>query len=76
MRAPPESFSPTIGAPIRTARSMTFTILAAFVSDSDPPNTVKSCANAYTGRPSTRPCPATTPSPGTISFSMPKSRQR
>jgi len=46
MRAPPESFSPTIGAPIRTARSITLTIFAALVSESDPPKTVKSCANA------------------------------
>ncbi len=33
-----------IGAPIFTARSMTLTIFAAFVSDSEPPKTVKSCA--------------------------------
>jgi hypothetical protein len=46
MRAPPESFKPTMGAPMRTARSMTFTILAALVSESEPPITVKSCANA------------------------------
>ena len=47
MRAPPESFKPTTGAPIFIARSMILTILAALVSDSDPPKTVKSCANAY-----------------------------
>ncbi len=46
MRAPPESLSPTMGAPIFIARSMIFTILAALVSERDPPNTVKSCANA------------------------------
>ena len=46
MRAPPESLSPTIGAPIVTARSMTFTIFAAFVSERDPPKTVKSWAKA------------------------------
>ena len=46
MRAPPESLSPTTGTPIFIARSMIFTIFAAFVSDSDPPKTVKSCANA------------------------------
>jgi len=34
------------GAPSFIARSMIFTILAALVSESDPPNTVKSCANA------------------------------
>src|SRR5438067_147469 len=76
MRAPPESFRPTTGAPSFIARSMIFTIFAAFVSDSDPPNTVKSCANANTWRPSTRPWPATTPSPGTSCSAMPKSRQR
>src|SRR4029079_4719895 len=39
MRAPPESLRPTIGAPIFIARSMIFTILAALVSESDPPKT-------------------------------------
>ncbi len=48
MRAPPESLRPTIGAPSFIARSMIFTIFAALVSDSEPPNTVKSCANANT----------------------------
>jgi len=48
MRAPPESFNPTTGAPSFIARSMIFTIFAALVSESDPPNTVKSCANAKT----------------------------
>ena len=48
MRAPPESFKPTIGAPSFIARSMIFTIFAALVSDSDPPKTVKSCAKAKT----------------------------
>ena len=46
MRAPPESLSPMTGAPIFIARSMIFTIFAALVSESDPPKTVKSCANA------------------------------
>jgi len=36
IRAPPESFSPTIGAPTFMARSMTLQIFAAFVSDSEP----------------------------------------
>ena len=45
-RAPPESFRPTTGEPILIARSMILTILAALVSDSEPPKTVKSCANA------------------------------
>ncbi len=44
-----------IGAPTFIARSMTLHTLAAKVSDSDPPNTVKSWANTNTGRPSMRP---------------------
>src|SRR5438876_1216113 len=36
MRAPPESFSPTTGAPSFIARSMIFTIFAALVSDREP----------------------------------------
>ena len=31
------------GAPFRTARSITLQTLAATVSDSEPPSTVKSC---------------------------------
>src|SRR5436190_3422773 len=76
MRAPPESLRPTTGAPIFMARSMIFTIFAALVSESDPPKTVKSCANAYARRPLMRPWPAMTPSPGTTCSAMPKSRQR
>src|SRR5258706_6506692 len=78
MRAPPESFSPTMGAPTFIARSISLQIFAAFVSEREPPNTVKSCAKTKIGRPSTRAVPATTPSPR-ISFcgpSIPKSRQR
>ena len=44
MRAPPESLSPMTGAPFSTARSMTLQIFCALVSESEPPNTVKSCA--------------------------------
>ena len=43
IRAPPESFSPMIGAPFRSARSMTLQIFSACASERDPPNTVKSC---------------------------------
>ena len=53
MRAPPESFSPTMGAPTRMAMSISLTILAALDSESDPPKTVKSCAKTKTVRPST-----------------------
>src|SRR5512140_106006 len=78
MRAPPESLSPTTGAPAFIARSITLQTFAAFVSESEPPKTVKSCAKTKTGRPSTRIAPATTPSPGYAfaSLSIPKSRQR
>ena len=52
-----------IGAPFRTARSITLQILAAWVSESEPPKTVKSWLKTYTSRPSMRPDPVTTPSP-------------
>jgi hypothetical protein len=45
MRAPPESLSPISGAPFCTARSITLQIFSACVSDSEPPNTVKSWEN-------------------------------
>src|SRR4030042_624890 len=75
MRAPPESLRPTTGAPIFRARSMTLQILRAFVSERLPPKTVKSWAKTYTRRPSMRPKPEMTPSPGTFCSAMPKSRQ-
>ena len=64
MRAPPESFSPMTGHPAFIARSITLQIFAAKVSDSEPPNTVKSWEKTNTARPSMRPWPVTTPSPG------------
>src|SRR3990172_4432402 len=73
MRAPPESFSPTTGAPPRMAKSMILHIFEALASESEPPKTVKSCAKTYTSRPSTRPYPVTKPSPGGRCCSMPKS---
>src|SRR6185436_2681237 len=76
MRAPPESLRPMTGQPILVARSITLQIFCAYAPDSDPPNTVKSCANTHTGRPSTVPCPVTTPSPRTFCSCMPKSAQR
>jgi hypothetical protein len=45
MRAPPESLRPITGAPLRTAMSMILQIFCAWVSDSEPPSTVKSCEN-------------------------------
>ena len=63
MRAPPESLIPTIGQPYFTAMSMTFTIFSAKASPREPPKTVKSCENTNILRPSTVPCPVTTPSP-------------
>jgi hypothetical protein len=51
-------------------------IFLAFASLMVPPNTVKSCANAYTRRPSTWPQPATTPSPVMRLSAIPKSVER
>ena len=42
IRAPPESLRPMTGAPIFMAISMILQIFRAIVSDSEPPNTVKS----------------------------------
>jgi hypothetical protein len=74
MRAPPESHRPIIGTPIFSARSMILQIFFACVSESEPPNTVKSCENTYTGRPSMQGLPVTTPSPRNFFSPMPKSR--
>ena len=63
IRAPPESLMPTTGQPTRAARSITLTIFSPNTSPRLPPNTVKSCANTHTCRPSTVPYPVTTPSP-------------
>src|SRR5208337_3131173 len=76
MRAPPESFKPMTGAPLRMARSMILQIFCALVSESEPPNTVKSCAKTYTRRPSMRPNPVTNPSPMGRVSAEPKSTQR
>ena len=46
---------PTTGQPIFMARSMTLTIFSPNTSPSEPPKTVKSCANTQTWRPSTVP---------------------
>ena len=48
-------------------------IFWAWVSDSAPPNTVKSLAKMKTLRPLTVPQPVTTPSPAIFVFSMPNS---
>src|SRR5436853_213173 len=45
MRAPPASNRPTIGARAFIAMSWIFWIFSAWVSESEPPNTVKSLAN-------------------------------
>ena len=76
MRAPPESLRPMTGAPIFMAISITLHIFSDMVSDSEPPNTVKSCANTYTRRPSMVPKPVTTPSPRMCFLSWPKLVQR
>src|SRR5262252_3048607 len=77
MRAPPASNRPMIGARAFMARSWTLMIFCACVSDSEPPNTVKSLAKTNTVRPFTVPQPVMTPSPGMRAcLSMPKSTQR
>ena len=55
-----------IGALAFIAMSWILTIFCAWVSDSEPPNTVKSLANTKVLRPLTVPQPVTTPSPGTL----------
>src|SRR5229473_3901762 len=76
MRAPPESLWPITVAPARIAKSMILQIFSALDSESDPPNTVKSCAKTYTKRPSMRPKPVTKPSPAGRCSCIPKSTQR
>ena len=53
MRAPPESLMPTQGQPILAANSMIAATLRPNISPTEPPNTVWSCENTATGRPST-----------------------
>src|SRR3984957_16651120 len=65
-----------IGALAFIAMSWILTIFCAWVSDSEPPNTVKYLANTNVLRPLTVPQPVTTPSPGTLVFSMPNSIER
>ena len=60
----------------RIAMSWILMIFCACVSDSEPPNTVKSLAKTKTLRPFTVPQPVTTPSPAILLFSMPKSLER
>ena len=55
-----------IGALAFIAMSCSFVIFSAWVSDSEPPNTVKSLAKTKVLRPLTVPQPVTTPSPGTF----------
>ncbi len=55
-----------IGALAFIAMSCSLVIFSAWVSDSEPPNTVKSLANTNVLRPLTVPQPVTTPSPGTF----------
>src|SRR6267143_1118238 len=76
MRAPPESLSPMIGDPTFSAISMILQIFSACASESEPQKTVKSWLNAKTSRPSIRPLPVTTPSPGYFCRSRPKSWDR
>jgi hypothetical protein len=64
------------GAPILSAFSITFTIFCAYVSESEPPSTVKSWEKTKVRRPLIMPWPVTTPSPGWCCASMPNSVQR
>src|SRR5215472_3387526 len=65
-----------IGARAFIAISWILTIFWACVSDSEPPNTVKSLAKTNVLRPLTVPHPVTTPSPGILVLSMPNSEER
>jgi hypothetical protein len=67
---------PTTGQPIFIARSITLTIFSPKTSPSDPPKTVKSCANTQTCLPSTVPYPVTTPSPYGRVLSIPNATDR
>ncbi len=67
---------PITGQPIRAARSITLHIFSPMTSPSEPPNTVKSCENTATGRPSILPCPVTTASPQGRFPSMSNSKVR
>ena len=64
MRAPTESSIAIIGRPAVAADSNRRPTFCACTSENDPPRTVKSCANTATRRPSIKPNPVTTPSPG------------
>src|SRR6266849_325560 len=70
MRAPPASNRPMMGARALSAMSWILVIFSAWVSDKEPPNTVKSLANTKTVRPLTVPHPVTTPSPGILVCAM------
>src|ERR1700754_3474176 len=76
MRAPPESLIPITGQPLLAARSMILHISSAMTSPSEPPNTVKSCENTHTRRPSIVPWPVTTASPHGRFLSISKSVER
>merc|ERR1712086_839207 len=76
IRAPPESSSPMQGTLAARALSINLQIFMACASDTEPPNTVESWLNTYTGRPLMVPWPPTTPSPANFFFSIPKSAQR
>ena len=64
MRAPAESISQKIGSSSLSARSVTRMIFSTVRAPHEPALTVGSLATTSAGRPSTRPCPVTTPSAG------------
>ncbi len=62
----------TKGVPVLSDARIISTILSQWTSPADPPATVKSWLATWTGRPSTRPVPVTTPSAGSSLPAMPK----
>ena len=64
IRAPAESISQKIGSSSDSARSVTRMIFSTVRAPHEPAFTVGSLATTRAGRPSTRPCPVTTPSAG------------
>lgn len=62
----------TTGMPRLAAVSIMSQIFCECMRPSEPPETVKSCEKAATGRPFTLPMPVTTPSPGIFTWVMPE----
>ena len=76
MRAPPDSMKPTTGAPARPASRSTRTIVSACARRASRRGTTGPARSRATGRPSTRPAPPMTPSPGARAFAHAPRRRR